>query len=161
LIDSQIEQMTVHGCTLKQAAWSHSTWSGGGIAASRLPLACFDHAKLSGLSVLDSDLSKAMFDYASVLDSDLHGLHAPRISFRHAHLARVQLAAAQLTGLDARGVTLEHVGLNGADCSSGLLAGQPRLAWIAADTRHATFDETAMEEDHQWQQRTQPGARGV
>ncbi|WP_126284131.1 pentapeptide repeat-containing protein [Burkholderia stagnalis] len=159
-IDSQIERMTVRACDLKQAAWSHSAWTDGEIAVSRLPLAAFDHAKLSNLSMRDVELPQAIFDHASVEDSDLHGLHAPRIAFRHARLARVQLAAAQLTGLDARGATLDRVGLNGADCRSGLLTGQQRHAWIAADTRQATFDEAAMDDDRQWRQRAQPGARG-
>jgi uncharacterized protein YjbI with pentapeptide repeats len=160
-IDSQIDRMYVRGSELNQAAWSHSVWSGGGIASSRLPLACFDHAKLSGLSMRDTELPQAIFDHAQVRDSDLRGLRAPRIALRHAQLARVQLAAAQLAGLDARGATLEEVGLNGADCRAGMLVGQSRQAWRAADTQQATFDDAVLEEDCQWRQRAQPGARGV
>jgi uncharacterized protein YjbI with pentapeptide repeats len=160
-IDSQIDRMNVRGSALNQAAWSHSVWSGGGIVSSRLPLACFDHAKLSGLSVRDTELPQAIFDHAQVRDSDLRGLRAPRIALRHAQLACVQLAAAQLAGLDARGATLEEVGLNGADCRAGVLVGHSRQAWRAADTQRASFDETATEDDRLWRQRAQPGARGV
>jgi uncharacterized protein YjbI with pentapeptide repeats len=106
-------------------------------------------------------LPQAIFDHAQVRDSDLRGLRAPRIALRHAQLARVQLAAAQLAGLDARGATLEEVGLNGADCRAGMLVGQSRQVWRAADTQRASFDETATEDDRQWRQRAQPGARGV
>ncbi|AOK29360.1 MULTISPECIES: pentapeptide repeat-containing protein [Burkholderia] len=160
-IDSQIERMTLHGCELKQAAWSHSTWSSGRIGASRLPLASFDHAKVNNLMVRDTELPQAIFDHASVMDSDLLRLHAPRIAFRHAQLSRVQLSGAQLQGLDARGARLDEVDLKGSDCRSGLLIGQPKQAWLAANTRQAIFDEAAAEDDHLWRQRTQPGARGV
>ncbi len=160
-IACQIDRMNVRGSVLNQAAWSHSTWSGGGIETSRLPLVSFDSAKLSGVTVRDADMPQAIFDSAQLRDCDLQGLHAPRISLRDAQLARVQLAAAQLAGLDARGATLDHVGLVGADCRAGVLIGQSRQAWRAADTQQATFDDAAMEDDRQWRQRAQPGARGV
>ncbi|WP_193100509.1 pentapeptide repeat-containing protein [Burkholderia sp. Z1] len=160
-IDSKIDRMTVTDCELQQAAWSRCTWSDGQINSSRLPIASFDQSTVSNLSIRNSELPQAIFDHASVFDSDLHGLKAPRVGFRHTRLVRVQLAGAQLHGLDARGATLEQVGLNGCDCRNGCLIGQPRRAWLAADTRQATFDEAAAEDDGPWRHRTQPGARGV
>ncbi|KVN21665.1 hypothetical protein WJ63_21760 [Burkholderia pyrrocinia] len=160
-IGSKIDRMTVIDCEFRQAAWSHCTWTDGQIHSSRLPIASFDHATVSNLSIRNTDLPQAILDHASIVDSDLQGLRAPRIGLRHARLVRVQLAGAQLQGLDARGATLEHVGLNGCDCRTGILIGQPRRAWLAADTRQATFDEVGAEDDGPWRQRTQPGARGV
>jgi uncharacterized protein YjbI with pentapeptide repeats len=160
-IASQIEGMAVRKCELKQAAWSHCTWTSGEIGASRLPLASFDHAKVSSLSVRNSELPQAMFDHAIVEDCDFHGLNAPRVSFREARVARVRLSGAQMQGLDARGALLDQVDLNGSDCRSGVLVGQPERAWHAADTRHAAFDTPVAEDDRLWRQRTQPGARGV
>jgi uncharacterized protein YjbI with pentapeptide repeats len=160
-IDCRIDRMNVRGSALNQAAWSHSTWSGGGIEASRLPLVSFDCAKLSRMTVRDAAMPQAIFDSAQVQDCELQGMHAPRVSLRDAQLARVQLDAAQLAGLDARGATLEEVGLNGADCRAGVLVGQSRQVWRAADTQQAMFDDAVLEEDRQWRQRAQPGARGV
>ncbi|TCW77480.1 hypothetical protein C5O80_34500 [Burkholderia sp. SRS-46] len=160
-IGSKIDRLTVTDCELRPAAWSHSTWTDGRIDSSRLPLASFDNATVSNLSVRNTDLSQSIFDHASVIDCDLQGLCAPRIAIRDARLVRVQLAGAQLRGLDARGATLDHVGLHGCDCRDGVLIGQPTRAWLAADTRQATFDEASDEDDSPWRRRTQPGARGV
>ncbi|WP_175950833.1 pentapeptide repeat-containing protein [Burkholderia sp. BCC0405] len=160
-IGSKIKRMTVTDCELTQAAWSHCTWEDGQISSSRLRLASFDNATLINLSIRNADLSQSIFDHASVIDSDMQGLCAPRIAIRGARLLRVQLEGAQLRGLDARGATLDHVGLHGCDCRNGLLIGQPRLAWRAADTRQATFVEASEEDDGPWRHRTQPGARGV
>ncbi|UEP23066.1 pentapeptide repeat-containing protein [Burkholderia ambifaria] len=158
-IDSRIEQMTVQGCELKQAAWSHSAWVAGGIHASRLPIASFDHASVNGLTVTNSELPQAIFDSASVADSALQGVRAPRIALRDAWLTRVNLAGAQLQQLDARGVHLERVDLRGADCRSGNLIGQLRQTWAAADTREAVFEEATNTDEQIWWQRNYPGAR--
>ncbi|AOK50519.1 hypothetical protein WT60_27385 [Burkholderia sp. MSMB617WGS] len=160
-IDSRIERLTVQGCELKQAAWSHSTWATGEIHASRLPLASFDHATVNGLTVTNSDLPQAIFDSASVSDSSLQGVRAQRIALRDAWLTRVNLSGAHLQQLDARGLHLERVDLRGADCRGGNLIGQLRPVWAAADTRDAVFEEATGADDQLWWQRVQPGARGV
>ncbi|WP_343050296.1 pentapeptide repeat-containing protein [Burkholderia guangdongensis] len=159
-IDSQIEGMIVRECDLRQAAWSHCTWTEGRIDESRLPFASFDHAKVRGLSVSGTDLTQAIFDHAVLADCDLQRLHAPRVAFRHARLLRVKLTGARLERLDARGAELETVDLNGCDCRAGLLTGQPRRAWLAADTRQAIFEHAFADDDDAWQRRVQPGARG-
>ncbi|SMG61225.1 Uncharacterized protein YjbI, contains pentapeptide repeats [Paraburkholderia susongensis] len=160
-IDSRIDCMKVLGSDIKQSAWSHSMWSKGQIHGCRLPVASFDHATLSGLAVTETDLTQALFDHAKLSDSNLNALHAPGIAFRDARLVRVGLTGARLTRLDARGATLEEVSLVHSDCRAGLLIGQSRHDWNAADTREAIFHASATDDDRHWWQCVQPGARGI
>ncbi|CAG9258764.1 hypothetical protein WK39_22260 [Burkholderia cepacia] len=158
-IASRIEGLALDRCNLRQAAWSHCKWASGEIHQSQLALASFDCATLDRVRVTHSDLTQSIFDDARIVDCEFANLHAPRIALRDAQLTRVNLAGALLPQIDARGVLLESVSLHGADCRGGNLMGQSRIAWSAADTSSANFDDAIGADEQLWRHRNQPGAR--
>jgi uncharacterized protein YjbI with pentapeptide repeats len=68
---------------------------------------------------------------------------------------------AQLTGLDARGVTLNQVDLNAANCRNSNLVGQNRSDWLKSNSKNAKFEDEEVFNDHFWWVLHRPGFRGV
>ncbi len=158
--ECELPAMQIDTCQLKQASWSYSQWSDGGIVRSTLPGACFDHATLQRLRVFASPMDAAMFDEAKIDDCDLRELHAPRASLRFAALQGVDLTGAQLSHVDGHGAALSNTRLHQANCSQANLLGQDRRDWEGAKLSGARFTEPPDLDDANWWALTQPGYRG-